>query len=312
MTRTRLLPVAILLAGLCACDETTSPTTPALPAFYLAAPSTLSLGVGTSAQIRSVVSRPGSPAEFVTTGGMWASSNTAVATVSEWGIVTGVSAGTSNVTVTVDDVTASVAVTVSASSGDAARTLWGTGAGPSGSFGTVMISIFPDSRATGTLYLSASALSLIGRLDAPASIVNVAGGGFTFFGTLTGDVLVGTLTDPAGLTWGFAAIDATRHAVSVLCGAYVSDGATGLGNPDAGAFVLANSTDGTASGASQPADASRAPLVFVGSRAGNSLALTATAGGSLTGTIQGSTATGAFLTANGSAATFSANPGVCH
>ena len=89
------------------------------------------------------------------------------------------------------------------SAADATRTLWGTGAGPSGSFGTVMLSILPDSRATGTLYLSAGVFSLIGRLDA-------------------------------------------------------------------------------------------------------------TAGGSLTGTIQGSTATGAFLTANGSAATFSANPGVCH
>jgi hypothetical protein len=155
-------------------------------------------------------------------------------------------------------------------------------------------------------------MSVFGRFDAPTQVIDLAAGGFRFLGVVTGNVLTGAYVDPAGLTGGFSAIDATHTAVTVYCGSYTSDGITQLGNSDSGALVLAVSSDGTSTASAVTADASRTPQAFVGRIEGDQLSLVSKTGETLQGPLLGESATGVFLTASGSSATFSITSSACH
>lgn len=252
---------------------------------------------------------PGS--QVVTTPGSWQSSNAAVATVDASGIVTGVSAGTSDISVTVDGVTATIAVTVSAFATNA-ETFSGAVALAGNKTGTLALSLGSAPRVTGTFYSAAGVFTLAGRIDSPTNIVNVTGGGFTLLGTLSGAVLTGTLTDSAGSSGAFSAIDSSHEAVTPLCGAYTTDGvSTSSESAESGAFVLALAIDGTAAGASVSADAAAAPLTFVGHRDGNSLTLTTNLASTLTGEISNDSATGPYQAPTGRPARFTATTRAC-
>jgi hypothetical protein len=305
-----LLLVSALVSG-CESETPIGPTPPASSVLRLLAPSSMSLAVGDTAQLRVVATLRDQPSEIVTTSGAWQSSNPGVADVDASGIVRGVSAGTADVMVTLDGVTATVAVAVSTTSGTV-TTFWGTVAGANGATGTLTLTFDPSSRAIGTVYFAASAVSLIGRIDQPTGIVNVVGGGYTVLGTLGGQIIRGTFTDPAGATAGFAAIESTHTAVTPYCGSYTSGGATGAGNPDEGAFALAVAFDNQAAGASLPADASAPPLTFAGQRNGDALAMTTSLGAAVNGSVQGATITGSFQTADGSGANFTVSASACN
>ena len=313
MHHTRFLTIALLALTISACvkDLPTTPT-PDPVTTHLVSSGSLSLGVGDSTQVRASLTLPDGTTTLVTNGGTWASSAPAVATTSASGVVTGISAGTANVTLTVNDLTVTIAVTVSAAV-TPATTFWGTTTGLNSVASTINIELGSGARVTGTYYLGRSAITLLGRLDAPTNIVNVTGGGFTFLGTVKDGQLTGTFVDADGNTGGFATIDATHKAVTTYCGSYTSDGTTPIENPDAGAMAISVAANGTVSGTSLPSDASNAPLFITGVRTGDVLALTTSLGTKSAGQIldTGGTATGTYLTATGAVASFTATSSAC-
>jgi hypothetical protein len=207
-------------------------------------------------------------------------------------------------TVTAGAQSATASVTVSAT-GTTSRTFWGTAVGPGGLSGTLAISLATNSRALGTVYLSNIVVSLLGRVDAPTNIVNVSGGGYTFLGTLDGNAISGTFTDPAGNTGGFSALDSTHTAVTAFCGTYTSDDTSGAWN-------LQASADGTVSAESVAQDGSSPSQIYAGGMSGATISLVSKVGLSATGSISGDVAAGTVQMAAGGSATFSASTAVCH
>lgn len=314
MHHTRLLPIALLfvLSGaLSACtkDLPTTPT-PDPVTTHLVTTGSLSLAVGDSTQVRAVVTLPDGTSQIVTNTATWTSSVPAVATTNASGVITALSVGTTEVSLTYQDLTAKIAVTVSAAVATP-TTYWGTTTGLNTVAGTVNVTRSTSTRVTGTFYLGRSAITLFGNFDAPTNVVNMTGGGFTFTGTVNGALLTGTFVDADGNTGGFTAIDATHTAITTYCGSYTSDGTTALQNQDAGVFAFAVSIDGTVSGTSLPSDASNAPLFVAGRRTGDALALTTNQGATGAGQIQNGTATGTYQTALGSIASFTATTSAC-
>jgi hypothetical protein len=161
------------------------------------------------------------------------------------------------------------------------------------------------------VHTAAGVVDLIGRIDAPTSVVHVAGGGWTFVGTLKGTVLSGNYTGPTGVVGGFSAIDATHTATTAYCGTYTSDDLTAVGNQDSGSFVLSVSLDGTVAGASLTADGSALAVMFLGRRDGDSLSLTTSFGTPAAGTFSNGAVTGSFQTTHRTTATFTATPSLC-
>lgn len=313
MTHTRLVPLAVLLVALSGCADKSTPTTPTPDTPIVTAlllPSTLTLAVGDSNQIRAVAAMPDGTSKIVTTSGTWQSSNTAVATVSGAGIVTAIASGTANIIVTFEDKTSGTALTVTDTS-TAPTTFTGTTAGQNSVAGTLTVSLSGGTRVDGALYVGKNLVSLFGRLDAPTNIVNLTGGGYVLLGTIKDTVFSGTITDSSGVTGGFASINATRAAVTNYCGTYTSDGTTALDNPDEGAFSLSVSASGRVSGASLVADASNAPVFFTGTRSGDSLSLTTNAGQLVSAQLQPGSVSGSLLTTIGSQASFTATTAAC-
>ena len=171
---------------------------------------------------------------------------------------------------------------------------------------TLKLYVVVPPRLAGTMYVQQGAISLVGRLDEPTHVVDLVGGNFRFLGLVTGNVVTGAYVDSLGLTGGFSAIDATHTAVTGFCGSYSSSGS------DSGAIVLAVSSDGTAVASALTADASRGPQAFTGTRQGDELSLISKTGETLQGRLQGESATGGFITADGSSATFSITSSACH
>jgi hypothetical protein len=293
--RSRLLALVFVLSV--ACDDAELPTEPTETStsetvFGLLVPSELTLGVGDSVQVR------------------WQSSNSEVASVDASGIVTGISAGTSDIIVTYDGVQATSSLTVS--TGVSSKTTFlGTVAAPENQSGTLQIVLADTPRANGAVHTAAGVVDLIGRIDAPTSVVHVAGGGWTFVGTLKGTVLSGNYTGPTGVVGGFSAIDATHTATTAYCGTYTSDDLTAVGNQDSGSFVLSVSLDGTVAGASLTADGSALAVMFLGRRDGDSLSLTTSFGTPAAGTFSNGAVTGSFQTTHRTTATFTATPSLC-
>ena len=311
MKYSSLVLVAVLMVSHLGCANGSSPTDPATigPGLVLT-PTTLSLAVGDSTQLRVVVAATDSTHHLVTSSGTWKSANETVATVTSGGVVTGRASGTADITVTVSEGTATVTVTVTNVSQPV--TFIGAAAGPATDTGTLKFSAISPSSVSGMVYFAKVAMSVFGRFDEPTQVVDLDAGGYRFLGVVSGNVLTGAYVDPVGLTGGFSAIDATHNAVTVYCGSYTSDGTTELGNSDSGALVLAVSSDGTAAASSVTADASRAPQAFVGRIEGEQLSLISKTGETLQGPLQGESATGVFPTATGSSATFSITSSACH
>ena len=109
MTKTLLLTAALLMG--IACNDSTSPPAPAAIASVTVAPSPSTLLVGSTAQLTATTK---DSAGNVLTGRAvtWASSNTAVATVSAAGLVTAVAVGSATITATAEGKNGTVAVTV--------------------------------------------------------------------------------------------------------------------------------------------------------------------------------------------------------
>jgi len=314
MKYSRFLVVAILVASQIACADDSSTTAPsettAPSPIYVVTPTTLSLGIGDSTQIRVVVTGSDNTQRLVTTSATWASANTTVATVTSDGVVTARATGTAVITVTVSEGTATVTVTVSNESQP--MTFVGAAAGPGTETATLRFTANSPPRLTGTAYFRQAVVSLIGRVDEQTQVVDLGGGGFRFLGVIRGNVLTGAYFDPLGLTGGFTAIDATHTAVTAFCGSYTSDGSTVLGNTDSGAMVLAVSSDGTAAASALAADASLAPQTFAGSTSGGELSLVSNTGETVEGRLQGETATGVFHMSGRSSAMFSISSSACH
>jgi hypothetical protein len=308
-----LLAFALVLSV--GCDDAESPTEPTETStsetvFSVLVASELTLGVGDSVQVRAVVTLQNQTVQILTTTASWQSSNAAVAIVDASGIVTGISAGTSDIIVTYDGVQATSSLTVSTGV-SSKKPFLGTVAAPENQSGTLQIFLGETSRVNGTVHTAAGVVDLIGRIDAPTSVVNVAGGGLTFVGTLKGTVLSGSYTGPTGVVGGFSAIDATHTATTAYSGTYTSDDLTAVGNQDSGSFVLSISLDGTVAGASVTADGSALPVMFLGRRDGNSLSLTTSFGRPAAGTLQNGAVTGSFQSTNNTPAPFTATPSTC-
>jgi hypothetical protein len=315
MRHYRSLLLGLALALSVGCDDAESPTEPTETStsetvFSLLVPSELTLGVGDSIQIRAVVTLQDQTLQILTTTATWQSSDAGVATVDASGIVTGISAGTSDIVVTYDGVQATSSITVSTAV-SAKTTFLGTVAAPENQSGTLQIVLGDTARVNGTLHTSAGVVDLIGRIDAPTNVVNVAGGGSTFVGTLKGTVLSGSYTGPTGVVGGFSAIDATHTATTAYCGTYTSDDLTAVGNQDSGSFVLSISLDGTVAGASLTADGSALPVMFLGRRDGDLLSLTTSFGRPAAGTLQNGAVSGSFQSTSTTTATFTATPSTC-
>ena len=310
-----LLLIVLALAPIAACSDSSTDSDPSpLPIsetfISVLLPERVSMAVGDSTQLRSVAARRDGVYEMVTTAGTWLSSNPRVATVDEFGVVRAIQAGNAEITVGLDGLTGTAAVEVT--DGAAATvTYQGTAAGANNQGGSVTLSVTASPLVSGTLYIGKRATSLIGRIDLATNIVNVTGSGFAVIGVRNGSVIAGAFTDPNGATGGFAAIDASRVAVTPFCGTYSSDGTTPLGFPDTGAFVLAISLDGTVVGASVSSDASATPVTFVGTRAGDAVTLRSNSGETTSGTVQRDKATGTFRTGAGSPATFTVAQSGC-
>jgi glucose/arabinose dehydrogenase len=111
----RLRPALVALAFLWACDDgggdLQDNTPPAVTQVTLSAPAT-TIAVGDTVQLRAVaLDAEGDSLDDRTVE--WASADTAVATVSDSGMVTGLSAGEVQISATVEAVTGAIAITVS-------------------------------------------------------------------------------------------------------------------------------------------------------------------------------------------------------
>jgi hypothetical protein len=311
----------LALVGIISMGCSSSSTTPAAPSsssssspsstVSLLLPSTLSLAVGDTSQLRTVEVLPDGTTQILTNSATWHSSNTSVATVSESAIVTAVDIGTAMITVTASGASRTMSVIVSATSA-ATRAFLGTAAGQGASAGTLILTLLPNSRVSANLYLAHRVTNLLGRVDSPTNIVDVSGGGYTLLGAISNGVLSGTFTDPASNGGGFSALESTHTAVTTFCGTYMGDNTTSLGNPDTGVWNLELSVDGAASGDSLPTDGSGPPLIFVGRADSSTFNMIGNQGSSASGTFQNGTATGTFQPSAGGIGTFSASTSACH
>lgn len=308
---TALTLAALAALSVASCDKApTAPTTLEPTEAYLSVvmADKLTLAVGDSTQLRPLGLLKDGSSQTISSAGTWSSSDSGIAAVNETGIVRAVAAGAADITLTVGSLSAKANVTVAATARPTTYT--GSAAASGSEAGTLTLSFGGAPFVSGTLALPRATVSLLGRFDSPTKVLNVTGGGYTLLGILSGTTLSGSFVDADGGTGGFTTIESTHTAVTPYCGTYTSDGKTPLGNADSGAFGLSVALDGSAVGASVPADVSSAPLTFAGRRNGNIVSLTSSVS-AFSVTVAGEKVTGTFQTSTGAKATIAASQGAC-
>jgi acid phosphatase type 7 len=121
--RNRLLPLATAVASVAlvlSCTDRQLPVAPTQPSFAKGGPSVKNVSVSPSAATVAVngtvqLTVSASPPKAAAGGFTWSTSNAAVATVSNSGLVTGVAAGTATIRATAGGVSGSATITVAAS-----------------------------------------------------------------------------------------------------------------------------------------------------------------------------------------------------
>ncbi len=77
--------------------------------------------------------------------------------------------------------------------------------------------------AAGTLRLvGGSNIALAGTFESAGKQVSVSGGGFTFLGTMSGEVASGTWTGPNNTAGRFSSLNATSSTVTAHCGTFTN------------------------------------------------------------------------------------------
>ncbi len=142
-------------------------------------------------------------------------------------------------------------------------------------------------------------INLVGSLTTTGALT-ASGGGYTFTGTATSGVLLGTFTGPSSTTGGFTALDSTENTITTYCGTF-----TGTSS---GTWNMETSSGHTAAATAASASSS---TLYSGSVSGNSITLSSTSGSSATGTISGNTVNGTWTATGGASGSFTANVGNC-
>lgn len=146
----------------------------------------------------------------------------------------------------------------------------------------------------GTLTIGGVETALTGTFAAPA--LTISGGGYSFSGTVTASGIAGSYTGPNGAGT-FAVQDTAAGAVQVYCGTYAGDAS--------GTWNLVERADGALSGSANPGAG-----LLEGTRTGDSIELTFD-GGTASGTIAGTTATGTWSLSSGGGGTWTGTVGGC-
>lgn len=76
--------------------------------------------------------------------------------------------------------------------------------------------------ATATLYLSGGGgtVTATGTYDTATNAINLAGGGYTFTGTVSGGIYSGTYAGTSGVSGAFSSVAGTHDTVTAYCGTY--------------------------------------------------------------------------------------------
>lgn len=193
-------------------------------------------------------------------------------------------------------------------------TFQGSIAGSGGQTGTLTVAIqatvttssikpLAVSTATGTVHLTGgSTTSLTGSFDSTTNGVSLSGGGFTFTGTISSNVLSGSYSSSSA-SGGFSSLNATTSTVTTYCGTYGPSFYTGPpANPPGGEIGVWNvqvSSTGAASGSGISKNVAGDPgFLLTGQLSGTTLTLTSfdllshKSTGTQTATVQGGTISG--------------------
>jgi hypothetical protein len=175
----------------------------------------------------------------------------------------------------------------------AATTFQGSVAGDAGQSGTFTVTIqaavsasafggdvrpLAEAAASGTLTLinGGGTSTLTGTFDTSTNALSLSGGGFVLTGATGQGAFSGTYTGPATTSGGFAGLESTRNAVTVMCGTYEGS------NTGTGIWNLQFSASGAASGVTRPDLSARDPQPtttgLIGQLNGTVLTLRSTAG----------------------------------
>lgn len=190
--------------------------------------------------------------------------------------------------------------------GDAHASYEGTFSAGPGENGTMMVNVhsshassgllegITDGSADGMLHMGATMIDLIGTLA--GSTLHLTGGGYDFTGTITLTGIDGTYTGPNG-PGSFSVQDISGGAVAVYCGDYTGDAD--------GSWNLVERADGSLSGVALPGAGA-----LTGTRTGDAISLTFD-GGTATGTITGTTASGVWTLSAGGGGSWTGVVGDC-
>jgi hypothetical protein len=192
-------------------------------------------------------------------------------------------------------------------SGTASTTYQGTVAGFGGRSGTIDITVQNGAPASGTLRLAgAAATTLTGTYDSAARSVQLSGGGMTLTGTVSANVLSGTVSGAS--SGAFSTLSAADGPVTRYCGTYTT---SIIGYTETGTWNIQISSTGVVSGV----HAAVTPAVeccghVTGKREGNTVTFTTEENKTVVGTIQGNTLSGSQPNGSGTTS-FSGTTDAC-
>jgi hypothetical protein len=305
--------VGMLSVALSACGSTTTPAAPTTST-TAATVSTIALSgsaalsaPGQTTQLTATATLSDGTSQNVSNAATWQSSNTAAATVSSSGLVTAVATGLATITATSQSKVGSLGVAVTIA---VTTTFQGTIAGTSNQSGAFTVTIQTvvaasaigkqsTATAAGTLTLAngGGAVTLNGTFDTAGNTLSLVGGGFALTGTINQGAATGRYTGPNNGSGLFAGLDASRNAVTTLCGTWVGSGGSGVWN-------LQVSASGAASGITSGG----AGVLLNGQLNGTALTLTSSEGIHAIGVVQNGSVTGTF----DGGGTFSGSSNACH
>jgi hypothetical protein len=154
--------------------------------------------------------------------------------------------------------------------------------------------------ATGTLTLPGGAsIALAGTFDPDTGALSIAGGGYSFDGTLRGDGVTGTFSSPGG-SGSFSLLKGGGGA-QLFCGTYSGQ--------DAGVWNLVVAPSSAAG--SIASDVGSASSALTCTVSGASLSCQSASGIVASGTINGTTASGQWHDGNGNGGSWSGDTGKC-